>query len=259
MPISPLASYVALSPNHYAGRAYPIEKITIHHMAGDLTVEGCGSVFSTSARQASSNYGVGSDGRIGCYVDEANAAWTSADWDNDNRAVTLEVADFDTVNWAPSDAAYKATIDLCVDICQRNGIDRLVYTGGPDGTMTEHLMFAATGCPGPWWHARMAQVTDEINARLAGAPAAGEEFDMAEALFYVEKPCNGYKKGDIVYWNAASGFVHLPDIDCKNLIMECNPNIVYYEHVRPDNNWLYRAMQCTQPEIAQKTFGKRSA
>jgi hypothetical protein len=227
-------------------------------MAGDLTVEGCGSVFASSARQASSNYGVGSDGRIGCYVDEDDAAWTSANWDNDNRAVTLEVADYDTYNWSPSDAAYKATIDLCVDICKRNGIQRLVYTGGPDGTMTEHLMFSATGCPGPWWHARMAQVTEEINARLAGVPEKEEEFDdtMAECLFYVKSAHNGYKAGDIVYWNASTGFKHVPHMDCVNLIKEANPNILY-KTSRPNENWMHRAYQCTQPDVAKATFGER--
>lgn len=197
MPISPLTNYVAMSPNRYAGRAYPITKITIHHMAGDLTVEGCGSVFASPSRQASSNYGVGSDGRIGCYVDEADAAWTSADWDNDNRAVTIEVADADTSAWSPSGAAYEATVRLCVDICKRNGIKALVYTGGPDGTMTEHLMFSSTSCPGPWWHARMAQVTDEINRRLKG-----EDDDL--------KYINNYGCDVFRVYNPNSGLHHFP-------------------------------------------------
>lgn len=175
MAISPLASVFVWSPNHYAGRAYPITKITIHHMAGNLSAERCGEVFKSPSRQASSNYGVGSDGVIGCYVDEQNAPWTSSSYDNDNRAVTIEVADYDLDEWSPSEAAYNATIDLCVDICQRNGIEQLTYTGDPTGTMTEHMMFSNTACPGPWWHERMGRVTDEINARLRGETSKGEK------------------------------------------------------------------------------------
>lgn len=41
-------------------------------MAGNLSVETCGSVFRS--REASAHYGIGSDGRIGQYVDERYAA-----------------------------------------------------------------------------------------------------------------------------------------------------------------------------------------
>ncbi len=166
MAISRLASLVRLSPNHYNGRAYPITKITVHHMAGNLSVEQCGSVFASPVRQASSNYGVGTDGRIACYVDESNAAWTSSSWDNDNRAVTIEVANNDTSTWSSSEIAYNSTVLLVEDICRRNGIAKLVYTGDARGNLTEHRMFAATACPGPWWHARMAQFARDVNRRL---------------------------------------------------------------------------------------------
>lgn len=200
MPVSPLASVFVWSPNHYNGRSHDIDKITIHHMAGNLSAQRCGEVFESTSRQASSNYGVDSDGVIGCYVDEANAAWTSSSYSNDNRAVTIEVADYDLDEWSPSDAAYDATIDLVVDICQRNGIDQLVYTGGPDGTMTEHMMFSSTACPGPWWHARMAQVTEEINARLRGENPKRKDDEVKDIGNYT---------GDIIrLYNDASGDHH---------------------------------------------------
>ena len=195
MGVSPLASGCIWSPNHYDGRAYDIEKITIHHMAGNMSAEDCGYWFQSGTRNASSNYGVGSDGDIKCYVDEDDAAWTSSSWDNDNRAVTIEVADYDTDEWSPSDAAYKSTINLVVDICRRNGIGQLSYTGDDDGTMTEHMMFASTSCPGPWWHARMGAVTDEINRRLRGEK---EDDDL--------KPVNN--QGGPVY-RAAKGAMHI--------------------------------------------------
>jgi hypothetical protein len=141
-------------------------------MAGNLTVEQCGSVFSSSAREASANYGIGTDGRVGLYVDEANGAWTSSSWTNDNQAVTIEVANSSTGgDWPVSDTAYEKLIQLCVDICQRNGISSLNWTGDSSGNLTCHYMFASTACPGPYLKARMANIAAEVNNRLAGGTA----------------------------------------------------------------------------------------
>ena len=127
---SSLISYTKISPNRTSPRKKPIRKITIHHMAGNLTVEQCGEVFSPTSRKASSNYGIGTDGRIGMYVEEKDRAWTSSSPDNDNQDVTIEVAN-NTLgpNWTVSDKAMASLIDLCVDICKRNGIHRLNFTG----------------------------------------------------------------------------------------------------------------------------------
>ena len=64
---SPLVSYTKLSPNHSGKRKHAIDTISIHCMAGNLSVERCGELFQNKERQASSNYGIGSDGRIGLY------------------------------------------------------------------------------------------------------------------------------------------------------------------------------------------------
>ena len=148
-------------------RIYNVEKVTVHHMAGDLTIEGCQSVFNVPSREASSNYGIGSDGRIGCYVPEEERAWTSNSWWNDQLAITIEVADYDTDEWSPSEEAYESTVRLCADICNRYGITPS-YTGDTDGTFTEHMMFAQTGCPGPWWHERMPQFVEDVKAAMEG-------------------------------------------------------------------------------------------
>ena len=66
---SSLVDYVRISPNSTNPRKNPISVITIHHMAGNLSVESCGAVFAPTSRQASSNYGIGTDGRVGLYVD----------------------------------------------------------------------------------------------------------------------------------------------------------------------------------------------
>lgn len=166
---------------NYGIKVYPVTRVTVHHMAGNLTIESCQSVFNVPDRKASSNYGIGSDGRIGCYVDEDYAAWTSASYDNDNRAITIEVADEDCINWVPSKAAYDSTVRLCADICNRYGIVP-TYTGDTRGSFTEHMMFAATGCPGPWWHERMPQFIQDVRQAMEGddMPSAQE---VAEAVW----------------------------------------------------------------------------
>ena len=175
---SALVSYTKLSPN-YSARTQKIDTITIHHMAGNLSVETCGSVFATSERQASSNYGVGTDGRIGLYVEEKHRSWCSGGQktvngitgrDNDFRAVTIEVAnDGGAPDWHVSDKALESTIALCVDICQRNGIPKLNYTGSVDGNLTMHKWFSYTDCPGKYLESKFLYIAEEVNRRLSAA------------------------------------------------------------------------------------------
>lgn len=164
---SKLVTFTKISPNSNNPRNHKIDKITIHHMAGDASIETLGNIFADPNRQGSSNYGVGSDGRIGLYVEEANRAWTSSNAANDNRAVTIEVAnDGGEPDWHVSDEALEATIALCVDICQRNGIKALNFTGDKTGNLTMHKWFAATGCPGPYLESKFPYIAEEVNRRL---------------------------------------------------------------------------------------------
>lgn len=164
---SSLISYTKISPNSSNPRNKKISKITIHHMAGNLTIEQCGNVFAPTSRKASSNYGIGSDGRIGLYVEEKNRAWTSSNAENDNMAVTIEVAN-DVVggNWHISDKAMESLINLCVDICERNGIEKLNFTGDKNGNLTMHKWFAATACPGAYLESKFPYIANEVNKRL---------------------------------------------------------------------------------------------
>lgn len=183
---SPLVSYTKLSPNHSGKRKHAIDTISIHCMAGNLSVERCGELFQNKERQASSNYGIGSDGRIGLYVDEANRSWCTSSASNDNRAVTIEVANTVAKDpWPVSDAAYKSLIDLLVDICQRNGIPKLLWKGDKNlvgqvdrQNMTVHRWFAAKACPGDWLYSRHGQIAAEVNKRLEAAKAGKDEETM---------------------------------------------------------------------------------
>lgn len=165
---SKLVTYKKLSPNYSSRRGKKIKKITIHHAAGKLTVKQIGGIFASKARQASSNYGVDNNGDVGLYVDEQYRAWTSSSRENDEQAVTIEVANCGGApNWPVSDKALETTIQLCVDICERNDIDRLNYNGKKSGNLTRHNMFAATACPGPYLQSKFPYIEAEVNRRLA--------------------------------------------------------------------------------------------
>ena len=164
---SNLVNYVKISPNSNP-RNTTIKKITIHHMAGNLSVETCGQVFQT--RKASSNYGIDSQGRVGMYVEEKNRSWASSNAANDHQAVTIEVAN-DQIggDWHVSDKALNKLIDLCADICKRNGIKQLNFTGDTSGNLTMHKWFAATACPGPYLESKFPYISAEVNRRLTPA------------------------------------------------------------------------------------------
>lgn len=185
---SPLVDYTRLSPNYTDRAGTPIKKITIHHMAGNCSVETCGNIFANPGRKASANYGIGTDGRVGLYVEEKNRAWTSSNRDNDMQAVTMEVAnDSGAPNWHVSDIALAKCIDLCVDICKRNGIKQLNYTGDASGNLTMHCYFAPTACPGPYMKSKFQYIADSVNARLRSSSTIIKEDAPVTA------DSNGYK------------------------------------------------------------------
>lgn len=171
---SPLVSYTKISPNKSSPRNHKIDTVTIHCVVGQCSVETLGNVFAPTSRQASSNYGVGVDGRIGMYVEEKDRSWCSSNAANDNRAITIEVASDTKEPYAVNAKAYAALIDLLVDICKRNGIKELVWsTNKADRVnhkngcnMTVHRDYANKSCPGTYLYERHAQIASEVNKRL---------------------------------------------------------------------------------------------
>lgn len=165
---SSLVSYIRISPNRTSPRYHTIKNIIIHHMAGDLSVETCGNVFAPTSRQASSNYGIGSDGRIGMYVEEKDRAWTTGN-QIDHSSITIEVAD-DKIGggWHSSDKAMASLVNLCVDICKRNGIKKLNYTGNKSGNLLMHKWYQATDCPGAYLESKFSWIASEVNKKLNG-------------------------------------------------------------------------------------------
>ncbi len=212
---SPLVSHKRISPNRSRGRVHAthnpkgvIDKITIHHVTGVLSIETLGNVFAPATRKASSNYGVGNDGRIGMYVEEKDRSWCTSSAANDYRAITIEVSNSKTGgNWPVSDKALQALINLCVDICKRNGIKKLNYTGNKSGNLTMHKWFSNTNCPGPYLESKFPYIAAEVNKILGGGattptpskpadPAPGKDYTVrvtAAALNYRSGPGTSYK------------------------------------------------------------------
>ena len=165
---SSLVSYTQISPNRNSPRNQPISKITIHHMAGIMSVEQFGNLVANPAREMSSNYCIGSDGRIGLFCPESDRSWCSSSAWNDNRAITIEVSNCQIGEpWAISDKVYASLIKLCVDICKRNGIKKLEFTGDKNGSLTYHYMFAATACPATWIRNHTQDICDKVNTQLS--------------------------------------------------------------------------------------------
>lgn len=184
MGYSSLVEYVKISPNKTSPRNHKIDTITIHCMAGNLTIETCANVFAPTSRKASSNYGVGTDGRIGCYVDENDRSWCSSNKANDMRAITIEVANdggADT-GWHVSGVAMNSLIKLVADVCKRNNIKKLVWSDNKDDrinhrngcNMTVHRDFKNKACPGDYLMSKMSYIANEVNKLLG---ASGDSSD----------------------------------------------------------------------------------
>lgn len=170
---SSLVDYVKISPNRTSPRNHVIDTITIHCVVGQCSVETLGNIFAPSSRQASSNYGVGTDGKIGMYCEEKDRSWCSSSSSNDNRAITIEVASDTKHPYAVNDKAMAGLIKLLVDICKRNGIKELKWRanksliGQPDKqNMTVHRWFANKSCPGDYLYERHGWIADQVNAQL---------------------------------------------------------------------------------------------
>lgn len=191
---SSLVTYTKISPNRTSPRNHKIDTITIHCTAGNGTAQGILNlphfVNYNSTAGASCNYAIGYDGSIGMGAEEKDRSWCSSNRDNDHRAITIEVSSSNSHPYSVSDAAYKALIELLVDICQRNDIPQLKWKGDKSligqpekQNMTVHRWFDNKACPGEYLYSRHAQIAGEVNARLGKTDAS--ESDTAEASLNV--------------------------------------------------------------------------
>lgn len=176
---SSLVSYTKLSPNHSGQRTHTVDRITPHCVVGQCSVETLGEIFAPTSKQASCQYGIGVDGRVGMYVEEKNRSWCSSSNENDQRAITIECASDATAPYAFNDAVYAKLIELCTDICKRYGKTKLLWFGDKTKTLnyapasnemvlTVHRWFANKSCPGDWMYARMGDLAAKVTAKLGG-------------------------------------------------------------------------------------------
>lgn len=194
---SSLVSYTKISPNRTSPRNHRIDTITIHCMACDLSVERCGAVFAKRTRMASSNYGVGSDGRIAMYVEEKDRSWCSSNRANDHRAITIEVACEPVHPYKVTDAAMTALINLLEDICRRNDIKQLLWNGDKSligqvdkQNMTVHRWFAKKACPGDYLYGKHGDIAAEVNKRLGVTAAQPEPAQQPAGTYKVRITAN---------------------------------------------------------------------
>lgn len=183
---SPLACMTLISPNRNSPRNHVIDTITIHCFVGQVSVErGC-EVFQPESKQASCNYVIGTDGRIGLVVEECDRSWCSSSPENDNRAITIECASDNFAPYAINDAVMDSLIKLCADICKRNGIKELKFSFDKDErmkhlngvNMTCHRDYAKKSCPGDYIYEREAQIAEAVNQILYGeTPEPPEPFE----------------------------------------------------------------------------------
>ena len=211
--------YVKLSPNHSGARTHAIDRITPHCVVGQCTVEALGEIFADPKRQASSNYGIGYDGRIGLYVEEGNRSWCSSSAENDQRAITIECASDTFAPYKLNDIVFDTLVDLCEDICQRNGKKRLIWLGDKDKTLaydpkpdemviTVHRWFAATSCPGDWLYSRLDRLAEKVTERLRPG-LTYEQFCEYMARYEAEKAKEGASNWaeDSLAWAAENGIL----------------------------------------------------
>lgn len=214
---SPLATLSIISPNKSSrtidGKTYGIDTITIHCMATNWTSKRCGEYFANADAESSSNYGIGYDGDIAVYVPETHRSWASSNRINDARAVTIEVACDAKHPYAVSDKAYASLIALVTDICERNGIKRLVWSNNKDDrinhlngcNMTVHRDFANKACPGDYLYSRMGKIAEEVNKKMEDKPMTyNEEYAKAIELGITDgsnpdEPCTRRQAAVMIY------------------------------------------------------------
>lgn len=194
---SKLVNYTKLSPNHSGQRTHAIDRISPHCVVGQCAIETLGNVFADRNKEASSNYGIGYDGKIGMFVEEKNRSWCTSSNSNDQRAVTIECASDTTEPYTMNSKVYESLVKLCTDICKRNGKKKLLWFADKDKTLnyvpksdemvlTVHRWFANKSCPGDWLYNRLGDLAKKVTANL-GTPQSTKPSSSNKTLYRVRK------------------------------------------------------------------------
>ena len=238
---------------HSGPRPGPITKMTWHTWAnsnGD-TLDDLKKTFAgTSGDVAKTNpngrsgvsatYGVDGSGKIGLFVDESNVPNTSSSPDNDEKAVTIEIANKPEAyarykknhdnSWEISDAAMESAKQLTVDVAKRNGIKKFEYTGDPSGSWTYHRMFTDKSCPGDYIVGKTSSILEDINNRIAGS---GDEIPIP--------PIDQSKIMQTVGTNDLSNLM----IDANELPRASTTNVIVTKSSKAEDEMIDRMMNHT--------------
>lgn len=180
---SSLATAKYLSPNHSGTRTHSIDRFTPHCVVGQLSGAGIGGCFRSKSRQASCNYGIGTNGEIVLIVEEKNRSWCTSSAANDQRAITIECASDTKHPYAMNSKVYNSLVKLAVDCCKRNGKKKMIWLGdktkslnyspkSDEMVLTVHRWFAAKACPGDWLYNRLGQLASEVTKQLGGSSSS---------------------------------------------------------------------------------------
>ena len=232
---SSLATYKKISPNRTSPRNHAIDTISIHcavcqKSAKDI-VNLSHFVNYDASNGVSCNYAVGNDGSIAMCVEEKDRSWCTSSRENDHRAITIEVASDTKAPYKVTDKAYKALIELLVDICKRNKIKKLLWKGDKSligqvdkQNMTVHRWFANKSCPGDYLYNLHGKIAEEVNKKLGtstssigstasnsqskpnlSALTAGTKLDLKNVALYASasaKTKAGTKTGTYYVWSS---------------------------------------------------------
>lgn len=174
---SKLVSVTKLSPNHSGLRTHTIDRITPHCVVGQLSAESICNCFTSPSREASCNYGIGTDGRVALVVEEKNRSWCSSSNANDQRAITIECASGLEEPYTMNRKVYKSLVKLCVDICKRNNKKKLLWFNSKSKSLsykpksdemvlTVHRWFDNKSCPGNWLYSRLGKLAKTVTKKL---------------------------------------------------------------------------------------------
>ena len=234
---SSLVSYTKLSPNHSGHRTHSIDRITPHCVVGQCSVETLGNIFTPTSRQASCNYGIGPDGRVGMYVEEKNRSWCSSSNANDQRAVTIECASDTKHPYTMNSTVYATLIKLCVDICKRNGKKKLLWFANKDKTLnyapksdemvlTVHRWFANKSCPGDWLYARLGDLAAKVTAELSGTTSGSGSTAPTTQMYRVRKSWSD-AKSQIGAYKVLDNAKKKVDENSGYKVFDSSGNVVY--------------------------------
>lgn len=126
---------------HYTpGRTQKIDKIVLHHNAGNLSIADCYRVWQT--REASAHYQVDANGRVGQLVNDWDTAWHAGD--ANPSSIGVEHANDRMGPWTITGATLDAGAHLVAALCKMYGL------GEPRWLVNvyPHSYFMPTSCPG---------------------------------------------------------------------------------------------------------------